>query len=81
MGSSSYIRETERTQRLALCLAAGLLALACVVPIVAPEGREVISYWTAMALFVFAAGAIGYSRISLNTKKRLLNLSREDDHT
>lgn len=70
-----YIRETEKTKRTALWLAAGLLALACLIPVFAPVGRETISYWVSIALFVFAAGAMGYSSISVKGRERSFSLS------
>ncbi|MDE5461555.1 MULTISPECIES: hypothetical protein [unclassified Bradyrhizobium] len=70
-----YISETEQTKRLSLSLAAGLLALACILPIFAPPGREVISYWLSISLFVFSAGSIGFTNILYRTKESELNLS------
>jgi hypothetical protein len=40
-----YIRESEKTKRFGYGLSAALLALACVVPVFAPAGRELMSYW------------------------------------
>lgn len=74
---TTYIQETERTRRLGLWLAAGLLAIACLIPIFAPEGRETISYWIGLALFVFAAGAMGYTSVLLRSEKRQISLSKE----
>ncbi len=59
----TYIREQARTQRLGLVLAFFLILLAAAVVLLAPSGRENISYWVGIALVVFAAGASGYGRI------------------
>lgn len=72
-----YIRETQLTRRIAMSIAGGLLALACLIPILAPAGRETISYWIGLALFVFAAGSMGYSSIRIATEKRRLSLSQD----
>jgi hypothetical protein len=71
----TFIRETEKTRRLCLMLAAFLLALACCIPVFAPAGRETLSWGISLALFVFAAGAMGYTAISIRTKKRELRLT------
>jgi hypothetical protein len=71
-----FIRETEKTKRTALWLAAALIALACSIPFFAPPGREIISYWISGALFVFAAGSAGYTTVSIKLKKRSLSLSK-----
>lgn len=68
-----FITETEKTKRLGLSLAACLLALACIIPIFAPAGREVTSYWISTSLLVFSAGSMGFTKIFLNAKE--LNLS------
>lgn len=73
-----YIRESQRTRRLGMCLAAALLALGCLIPLFAPEGREVLSYWLSAGLFVFAAGAMGYSTIRYKSDKENLELSKAD---
>ena len=70
-----FVTETQKTKRLGLILAAGLLALACIIPIFAPAGREVVSYWISISLFVFSAGAIGFTNIFYRAKERELNLS------
>lgn len=72
-----YIRETEKTRRLAMYLAAGLLALACALPIFAPAGRESLSAWIGLGLFVFAVGSMGYSSVMLASEKGRLSLSKE----
>jgi hypothetical protein len=71
----TFICETEKTRRLSLLLAAILLVLACCIPIFAPAGRETLSWWIGLALFVFAAGAMGYTAIVIRTKKRELRLT------
>jgi hypothetical protein len=72
----AFIRETEKTKRLGFGLAAALLALACIVPIFAPEGRETASWWVSAALFVFSAGSMGYTTIWLKMKKREMKLTK-----
>lgn len=72
-----YLRELQRTRRLGLCLAAGLLALACLIPVFAPTGREAISSWIAIALFVFAAGSMGYTSIKFASDKRRLDVTKD----
>ena len=74
-----YIRETERTRRFTLGLAASLLALASVVPFIAPEGRESISHFVSLALLVFAAGAVGYSKVRLSSKDKVFSFSQGQD--
>jgi hypothetical protein len=59
----AYIVEQEKTKRLSLAIAGGLLALAVALPVFAPSGRETLSYLLGAALFVFAAGAAGYARV------------------
>jgi hypothetical protein len=70
----TYVRECEKTKRLGYALAAGLLALACIIPVVAPQGRETISWMLSACLFVFAAGSMGYTNIWLKMKKREMML-------
>ena len=70
-----FIAESEKTKRLGLVLAAGLLALACIIPIFAPAGREMVSYWISIGLFVFSAGAMGFTKIYLRTNEQELTLS------
>ncbi|HYD36775.1 MAG TPA: hypothetical protein VEA60_04125 [Allosphingosinicella sp.] len=74
---ATYIQETQRTRRLGLYLAAGLLALACLIPVFAPEGRETLSTWIALALFVFAAGSMGYTSIKLASDKRRAEIAKD----
>ncbi len=73
----TYIRETERTRRLALGLSAVLLALACLVPVFAPTGRETLSYALGGALFVFAAGGAGFSAVKLTHKDLSVSASTD----
>ena len=72
----AFIRETEKTKRLGFGLAAALLALACVIPVFAPVGRETASWWVSVALFVFAAGSMGYTTIWFKMKKREMKLTK-----
>lgn len=65
-----FIRESEKTKRLGYGLSAGLLGAAVVVPVVAPEGREAISFMTSGGLVLFAAGAFGYSKLKLSALKQ-----------
>jgi len=74
----SYIEQTEKTKRFGYGLAAGLLAIACIVPVITPPEREDTSWITSAALFVFAAGSMGYTTIWLRMKKREMKLSRGD---
>ena len=74
---ATYILETEKTKRMGYGLSTLLLAIACIVPIFAPAGREVLSWWMSAALLVFAAGAMGFTRISLHAKKNQLRVSKE----
>lgn len=60
---TEYIREDQRTRRLTLMLAAGLIAVAALVSVFAPAGHEVLAYAAAVALVAFAAGAIGFTAI------------------
>lgn len=76
-----YIQEIHRTRRLGMCLAAGPLVLACLVPIFAPEGREVLSYWIGAGLFGFAVGAMGFSTVRLGVEKGDLELSKDGSET
>jgi hypothetical protein len=64
----AYIREQEKTKRLGLILAAALLIAAGAMLLFAPAGREKISYFVAVALLLFAAGAAGYKRVWATTK-------------
>ena len=71
----TFIRETEKTRRLGLLLTACLLALSCCIPIFAPSGREIQSWWISAALFVFAAGAMGFTTIWIKMKNGALRLT------
>ena|ERR1700730_9296485 len=72
-----YIREVEKTKRHGYSLSAVLLLIAVVVPIFAPEGREVISYITSGGLTLFAAGVFGYSKIKLSTLKQKVVMAKQ----
>jgi len=63
-----FIREQAKTKRLSLILAATLLLAAVAAVLLAPSGREVVSYWLGAALFVFSAGAAGYGKVSARAK-------------
>jgi hypothetical protein len=65
-----YIRQVERTKRLGYGLSAALFAAAIFTPLIAPEGREVISLMTSGGLVVFAAGAWGFSKIQITALKQ-----------
>jgi hypothetical protein len=58
-----WLRESEKTKRLSLALAAVLVLAAFGAMLFAPAGREVLSYWAGGALLVSAAGAAGYKRV------------------
>jgi hypothetical protein len=75
----TFIRETEKTKRLGYGLAASLLATACILPVFAPVGHEVISWWISASLFVFAAGAMGYTHVSAKLKDRQISLIKQSD--
>ena len=66
----TYILETEKTKRWGYGLAAILLAFAFLVPVFAPAGRETVSYMVGLALLIFSAGTVGYTRVALKGKKR-----------
>lgn len=74
---ATYIRETQRTRRFVMALAAMLLALACLIPVFAPEGREALSYWVGIALFLFSGGAAGYSGIRYKGHGHEIEASKE----
>ncbi|HZL62791.1 MAG TPA: hypothetical protein VFC32_10885 [Pseudolabrys sp.] len=71
----AFIRESAKTKRLGYGLSATLLGGAFIVPVFAPLGRETLSWWVSAALFVFAAGAVGYTKVSLKTKEQKISLS------
>jgi hypothetical protein len=73
----TYIVQTHKTKRLGLVLAALLLILSCLLPVIAPAGREGISYIISVALFVFAAGAAGYTNVWFKTKTQNLKLNSD----
>lgn len=73
-----YIREKEKTRRFTIGLSAGLIAIAAVMPLFAPEGRETLSYLLAAALIVFAAGAVGLQTLRIKYKEIDVKLSTED---
>jgi hypothetical protein len=58
-----YIREQERTKRLALVLSAALILASGLIILFAPPGREALSYWIVGSLVITAAGAAGYKRV------------------
>ena len=67
-----FIRESAKTTRLGYVLSAALVGGASILPIVAPEGREVASWGASCGLVAFAAGAMGYTRVSASKKKLTL---------
>ena len=71
----TYIKEKERTRRIGMIIAAALLALACVLPLLTSEGRETLSYIISAALFVAAAGAFGFTHVSINNKDAEISAS------
>jgi hypothetical protein len=71
-----FIVETHKTKRLGIGCSAALLGAACVTPLVAPEGREVISWWVGGGLATFAAGAMGYTHMSMKAAGQRLKLKR-----
>jgi hypothetical protein len=76
-----YIKETEKTKRTGLWLSASLIALACLIPVFAPEGRDVLSYWISAALLVFAAGAMGFTAISLKAWGKSITASSGSENS
>jgi hypothetical protein len=73
---TEYIRQTEKTKRTGYGLAAGLLAIAIVIPVFAPSGRETVSWITSATLALFAAGAFGFSRLKLKAFKQSFDAER-----
>lgn len=73
----TYIQETEKTKRYGYTLAAGLLALGCLIPIFAPAGRETASWFVGAALLVFAAGSMGYTYVRVKPKEHEFSLKKE----
>ena len=71
-----FIRETEKTKRLGFGLAAILLMIACIVPVLAPDGREKIAWAISAALFVFSAVSMGYTAVWLKMKRGQLKLTK-----
>jgi hypothetical protein len=59
----SYIKETEKTKRIALFLAVILVLSASSILCFAPVGKETVAIWISASLFVFAAGSAGYKRV------------------
>ncbi len=59
----TYIREQEKTKRLALILSSVLFICALAIVMFAPEGREELSYWIGGTLLLFSSGAAGYKRL------------------
>lgn len=72
-----YIRETEQTKRLGLWLAATLLAIGAVLPVFAPAGREPLALVIGAGMVVFAAGAIGFTRLRIVASEKKLSLATE----
>ena len=72
-----YIKEKERTKRLYLLLSASLIALAAILPVLAPAGREITSYLVSASILVFCGGAAGYTALTLRTKTAALTAGRE----
>lgn len=64
---TAYILEQEKTKRLSLILAVVLLISAMVIILIAPTGKEIMSYWIGAALLVFSAGSAGYKRVWAKT--------------
>ena len=71
-----YIRETEKTRRFTIGTSASLIALAALITLFAPEGREPLSYALAAILMVFAAGAVGFQSLRMRYKAIDIELSR-----
>jgi len=55
--------EVEKTKRLGIVLSCFLVALALVLILFYPEGRERLVYFVAAGLIVCAAGAFGFTRL------------------
>ncbi len=73
-----YIREKEKTRRFTIGLSAGLIAIAALMPLFAPQGRETLSYSLAAVLIVFAAGAVGLQTLRMKYKEVDIKLSTEE---
>lgn len=67
---TEFIRQTEKTKRVGYSLAAALLAIAIIIPVFAPAGRETMSWITSAALALFSAGAFGFSKLKLQAFKQ-----------
>jgi hypothetical protein len=74
----AYITETERTRRVAIVCAAGLVAFAAGVAIFAPQDREQTAL-VCSAVLLCAAGAFGYKSITLRTKSFELSARGADE--
>jgi hypothetical protein len=71
-----YIEQTETTKRISLGICAGLIVIAAILQVVAPPGKEAMSLWIGCALLVFAAGVMGYARVSVKSKAGHLTVSK-----
>lgn len=69
---SLYIVEENQTKRLGMKIGATLVISAVAMMIIAPPGREVLSYWLGAALFIVAAGCVGYKRVWAKTKNNTI---------
>ena len=72
------IRETQKTRRLLMLTAMGLAAVAAVLLVFAPEGREVPANWMGGALMVIALGAARCSRFCLKLPPIELSVGEEE---
>ncbi|CAN7772858.1 hypothetical protein LJR175_007606 [Variovorax sp. LjRoot175] len=74
---ATLLRDREKTKRLLIVAACVLFALAALIMMFAPPGRETLSYALGGALLVFALGAIGAAQF----KFKLPGVTVETNHS
>lgn len=60
-----HIKESHRTHRILIVCCSVLIALAAILPVVAPEGRQTPSVCVSLGLVILALGSIGVASFRL----------------
>jgi hypothetical protein len=70
-----YIRETERTKRVALIVAGAMIIVAAALVTFCPADRMALTLGLGVSLVVFAAGVVGFARIRVVARHDQIDLS------
>ncbi|WP_299980533.1 hypothetical protein [uncultured Pseudoteredinibacter sp.] len=61
------LKEQYKNERLAMILSVVLVLVTILTVFLAPEGKEIISYWVGGALILVIAGILGYTKLSIRS--------------